>query len=52
MILEIYFNTNIYQYVFVESIKRAKAITGKHVTLYKVDLLDKLSVENIFQKVL
>lgn len=33
-----------------ESIRRVEAITGKQVTFYNVDLLDKPSLENVFQK--
>ena len=32
--------------------RRIKSITGKYVIFYKVDLLDKSSLEGVFEKVL
>lgn len=37
---------------FPESIKRVEEITGKKVTFYQVDLVDKAELRKIFEKVL
>lgn len=38
-------------FLFTECVNRVEEITGKSIPFYKVDLLDKAAVQEVFKKV-